>query len=145
MNSIITDVAKCTIHSKNVKLRKKRTKQKQNKRWYNDECRYLKTQLAISKQNLARSPNNKEALQRFLSNKKKYKSSLKKAEKSYRLEMTNKLLNLESNNPKEFWNMIQEMRNWGNKKNDPADNIEPTKSTKLDLGKEREPLIIYLL
>ena len=85
----------------------------------------MKTQLAISKQNLARSPNNKEVLQRFLSNEKKYKSCLKKAEKSYRLEMTNKLLNLESNNPKEFWNMIQEMRNWGNKKNDPADNIEP--------------------
>ena len=35
----------------------------------------------ISKQNLARSPNNKEALQRFLSDKKKYKSCLKKAEK----------------------------------------------------------------
>ena len=41
--------------------------------------------------------------------------------------MTNKLLNLESNNPKEFWNMIQEMRNWENKKNYPADNIEPAK------------------
>ena len=41
--------------------------------------------------------------------------------------MTNKLLNLESNNPKEFWNMIQEMRNWGDKKNYPADNIEPAK------------------
>ena len=49
MNSITTDVAKCTIHSKNVKLRKKGTKQKQNKRWYNDECHYLKTQLFQNK------------------------------------------------------------------------------------------------
>ena len=81
-------------------LRKKRTKQKQNKRWYNDECRYLKTQLAISKQNLARSPNNKEALQRFLYYKKKYKSCLKKAEKSYRLETDKQIIKFRIKQPK---------------------------------------------
>ena len=34
---------------------------------------------------------------------------------------------MESNSPKEFWAVINRMRNWGNETNDPADNIEASK------------------
>ena len=34
---------------------------------------------------------------------------------------------MESNNPKEFWAIINRMRNLGSETNDPADNIEAFK------------------
>ena len=34
---------------------------------------------------------------------------------------------MESNNPKEFWAIINRMRNWGSETNDPADNIEASR------------------
>ena len=34
---------------------------------------------------------------------------------------------MESNNPKEFWAIINRTRNWGSETNDPADNIEASK------------------
>ena len=55
-------------------------------------------------------PFDQHAIQKFIGYKKKYSKCLKKAGKSYMTSMTNMLLDLESKDPKEFWNMINKMR-----------------------------------
>ena len=55
------------------------------------------------------------------------KSSLTKAcresENKFRRELTNKLLGVEKKNPREFWNLVNKMQNWGKGNSDMSDNI----------------------
>ena len=46
------------------------------------------------------------------------------------MSLTNRLLELGNDNPKEFWNQINRMRSWGREKDDAADRIGPQKWTK---------------
>ena len=49
------------------------------------------------------------------------------AEKQHTKDLSNTLLNMESNNPKEFWEIINRTRTCGSETYDPADNIEASK------------------
>ena len=40
--------------------------------------------------------------------------------------MTAKLLEVEKNDPKAFWNLVKKMRNWGKQNNDPSKSIPPS-------------------
>ena len=85
---------------------------------FNDECRMFKSKLNIAKRELQIKPFDQHAIHKFIGYKKKYKKCLnRKAEKSYMPSMTNMLLDLESKDPKEFWNMINIMRSWGSEQN----------------------------
>ena len=113
------------------KIRRRFKKQKckfnsKNKRkCFNHECRMFKSKLNIAKRELQIKPFNQHAIQKFIGYKKEYKKCLKKAEKSYMTSMTNMLLlDLESKDPKEFWNMINKMRSWGSEQNNKDEYIK---------------------
>eukprot|EP00112_Aurelia_sp_Birch-Aquarium-sp1_P021061 Seg5571.1 transcript_id=Seg5571.1/GoldUCD/mRNA.D3Y31 product="putative RNA-directed DNA polymerase from transposon X-element" protein_id=Seg5571.1/GoldUCD/D3Y31 len=55
---------------------------------------------------------------------KEYKRYLRKAEKEYKVDMTNKLLNVEQRDPKLFWKLIKEMRQWGKTNTDDTVSIK---------------------
>ena len=81
----------------------------------------------VAKQNFERNPKDQKLANKFLYYEKQYKKCLKKAEKQHTKDLTNALLNMESNNPKEVWAIINRMRNRGSESNDQADNIEASK------------------
>ena len=56
--------------------------------------------LKVAKQNFERNPEDQTLADKFLYYKKQYNKCLKKAEKQYTKDLTNTLLNMESNNPK---------------------------------------------
>ena len=55
-----------------------------------------------------------------------YKRTCRKAEKSCRNELTKKLFRIGMNDPKGFWNIIEQMNNWGKDKCDETDQIKPS-------------------
>lgn len=63
--------------------------------------------------------------EKFLAARSAYKSACRTAEKSFRQNLTNRLMNMGLNNPKAFWQTVNEMNNWGRSKDDPADRIAP--------------------
>ena len=56
---------------------------------------------------------------------KKHKSTCKKAESSFRRMLLDKLLSVERKNPKQFWGLIKNMKEWGKETSDPSTNITP--------------------
>ena len=106
------------------KKQKHKSDSKNKRKWFNDECRMFKSKLNIAKRELQIKPSDQHAIQKFIGYKKKYKKWLKKAEKSYMTSMTNMLLDLESKDPKEFWNMINKVRSWGSEQNNKDEYIK---------------------
>ena len=102
----------------------------------------FKSKLNTAKRELQIEPFDQHAIQKFIGYKKKYKKCLKKAEKSYMTSLTNMLLDLESKNPKEFWNMINKMRSCCSEQNNKDEYIKV--STWIDhfkrlFNKEKDP------
>ena len=98
----------------------------------------FKSELNIAKRELQIKPFDQHAVKKFIGYKKKYKKCLKKVEKSYMTSMTNMLLDLESKDPKECWNM----RSWGTEQNNKDEYIKV--STWMDhfkrlFNKEKDP------
>ena len=72
-----------------------------------------------------KAPFNRGNFQTLLGRQKNFKSHCKKLETSFRAKMTKKLLNVESKNPKEFWEIVKKMRSWGKQNSDPSTSIHP--------------------
>ena len=147
LNNIIMKVGKnsCKIRRR-FKKQKRKSNYKNKRKWFNDECRMFKSKLNIAKRELQIKPFDQHAIQKFIGYKKKYKKCLKKAEKSYMTSLTNMLLDLESKDSKEFWNMINKMRSWGSERNNKDEYIKV--STWIDhfkrlFNKEKDPDFIH--
>ena len=84
------------------------------KPWFNHECRMARTNHRQSKRNLIfrRSRNLEENTKRL---EKYYKKVLDKSIRTHRQKIRNKINNLKSTNPREYWKII----NSGKKKNSP--------------------------
>ena len=126
---IITTAEQTLDAKKHIKLKNKRPKKQQQskKKWFNDECRKLKSRLNSAKKLVQANPLDPNSRLNFLLVRREYKRCLRKSEKSFRNSLTNKLLDMEGKDPKSFWKIIDDMRSWGSYKNDPGDCIEPSK------------------
>ena len=56
---------------------------------------------------------------------KRYKKACKDSELLFRNKLTKKLLSIEKDNPKGFWDLIKKMKKWGLANEDPSDSIHP--------------------
>ena len=63
--------------------------------------------------------------QLLISARKGYKTTCRKAEANLRKDMLAKLL--EMNDPKQFWKLIKNMKDWGQERQDPSNSISPDK------------------
>ena len=127
INSVLVEAAKESfLPKKRRRIPRKGAKVKKGKQWYSRECASYKSVLRKYGRKLSSSPFDRNTLSLFQKSKKDYKKACRKAEKEYRLKMIEKLKDIQlTEDPKDFWNMIKKMNNWGNEKNDDTDKISP--------------------
>ena len=123
-NQPLLENALKSFPSKNISPRKqKATQVTKPAKWFTNECAKAKNALKRAATAMNKNPFNTNLQQRYVSSKKAYKRTCKKAEVQARTELLDKVLN--ANDPKEFWNMISDMKGWGREKVDPCDTIPP--------------------
>ena len=113
--------------------------------WFNVACLGAKQRYQRAIKSVQKDPFNKQKTYHLITSRKDYKKACRTAESSYRARLLTKLMNIGAEDPKKFWNLLKEMRNWGKEEKDPSDNIPPDKwreyFTKL-LNSDSEPLSI---
>ena len=116
------DATKCFVLWK-YKIKKKTGQTDENKKWFGKDCETLKSEVLSAARNLQRYPKDPIVKGRYHKLKKEYKGLVKYKEHSFREAILNKISDLEGNNPKAFWEMVNELKS--NKDRSLADNIEP--------------------
>ena len=76
--------------------------------------------------NINKNPFDTHSQELLVCTRKEYRRTCRNAESSFRKTMLNKLLSIESNNPKQFWKLIKNMKEWGQDSQDPSDCIPST-------------------
>ncbi len=106
-----------------IKRSKKKTNnRKRRKPGFDQECYALRKEVRSLGRALRRNPYNKQLRDKFIFNSKKYKKMLKKKEKSVRSTLINNLCTLQSQNPKQFWKIVDQLKT---KSSNPVEDIKP--------------------
>ena len=95
--------------------------------WYSRECSNRKKNLKRALKLMKKQPYDRNPREKYIAERKKYRSACKKAEAQFRRKVLNKLLSIEIENPKMFWNTLKQMQGWGREKRDPSTLIPPDK------------------
>ena len=122
MNNVLLNAAKKASFTK--KSRSIIKDRRHTHEWYNKECKANQRILRQYSRKLSQDPFDREMRHNYVKARTKYKKVCRKAEAECRQKLTQKLIRLGQNDPKQFWNTIKEMNNWGKKNNDPTDDID---------------------
>ena len=95
--------------------------------WFKDERHAMKSRLSQARVMLKARPYERNVIDKYIHTRKLCKRCTRKAEKQYKDEMTNKLLEIENQDPKAFWKLIDNMRKWGETSKDSTDTIHQSK------------------
>ena len=95
--------------------------------WYTNSCSASKKRYQRTLNKMTKNPFDKSIQQQYLVARKDYKKKCREAENQCRQRLLNKLLQVEAQDPKEFWKILDKMRHWGKEKPDPSDNVPPDK------------------
>ena len=87
-------------------------------------CSRAKNNLKRAANRLQKNPFNRGCQDQLVNAKKNYKKTCKEAESKYRKHLLEKLLQAED--PKEFWNIMNNMKGWGRETEDPCNSIAPS-------------------
>ena len=110
--------------AKNIQPKKaKKTQVQRPSKWYNISCTQAKNKLKRASKQLNKNPYSTHYQELYIAARKTYKKTCKQAEAHARQKLLDKLM--EVDDPKEFWNMINDMKQWGREKVDPSDTIPP--------------------
>lgn len=93
-----------------IKRSKKKHNHKRKKVGFDQECFSMRREVRSLGRALRRNPYNKQLRDKYLTNSKKYKKLLKKKENFARCKLVNDLCTLQSNNPKQFWKIIDQLK-----------------------------------
>ena len=80
--------------------------------WFTKECKIRRNIMRLHGKDISKNPFDKMKRKKFLEARATYKKPCRKSEKSYRQNLTHKLMEIGLNNPKTFWNIIKKMNNW---------------------------------
>ena len=94
-------------------------------KWFSSECHKAKNKYKRAMNKIRRDPFDVNLQQLLTSARKGYKTTCRKAEANLRKDMLAKLLAM--NDPKQFWKLIKNMREWGQERQDPSNSISPDK------------------
>ena len=125
-NTLITDNVKASFTKPNKRKVSKNSLKNSPKRpakWFKNECIRAKKLYKCRLRKVNKNPFDTDALQRCIASRKEYRSVCRKAEASFRRNMTEKLMTLDSTEHKKFWKTVQHMRKWGNDEVDPSSHI----------------------
>ncbi len=81
------------------------------KKWYDKSCSEMSKNLKLTAYLLSKSPNDPFLRGRLIKNRKEYKKLLKLKKREHHNGLIKKLESLESKNPKEYWNLLKQLRN----------------------------------
>ena len=95
---------------KNLKKMKKTKKKSQKKSWYDETCHEVSKRLKLVAKLLANSPRDPYLRGSFEKTRKDYKRLLKQKKVEWRNSLVKKLESMETNDPKEYWKMVNELR-----------------------------------
>ena len=126
LNEIITAAAMRTFHPKKViRPRKNRVKTKGQK-WFNKECLKHRRIFRKASEMISKHPFDKNLRTKFVKSRSEYQKVRRKAEKSYRGNLTKALLEVGKSDPRMFWDIVDKMNKWGKEKRDPGEKISPS-------------------
>jgi len=108
LNRLLRDTANNSIQIKSNKSKRKR---KAYKKWYNTDCEIARKNLKQIGSKLHKSPFNNKLREDFFRQKKQYKKLLKYKRKTYKQDCINKLENMFTSNPKEYWKTLNDLKN----------------------------------
>ena len=102
-----------------IRTKKKgsRRKIKKNKPWFSIELKRMRNNLLKLGRDLVNTCNNNVTRENFFKLKRKYKTAVCQAKRTFKQSIYNKLENLESVNPKEYWELFEQLKLDGNDKN----------------------------
>ena len=89
---------------------KKKTKKKETKKWYDKTCHEMSKQLKLAAKLLAASPKNPYLRGSLTKTSKDYKKLLRRKKIEHKKQLIQQLEVLEERNPKEYWNLVNELR-----------------------------------
>ena len=124
INQHILDNARKSFRAK-PRNRQKIHKQRKPANWFNQTCLGAKQRYQRAIKGLQKDPFNKQKTQHLLTTRKEYKRACRTAESAFRSKLLTKLMSVGADNPKQFWNLLKDMKNWGKERKDPSDNISP--------------------
>ena len=95
---------------KKEQMKNKSRKKKVQKQWYDDSCSQLSRKLKETTKLLAKSPKNPHFRSNFCKTRKEYNKLLKQKKNEWKKNMIRNLEKLEEKDPKEYWKMVNELR-----------------------------------
>ena len=107
--------------SKVVPLKTNFKKKKAKKKWFDKSCFQLKHELNRLCRRVSKNPLNPTVRKAYIDCRKSYKRLLKYKENLHFIDLKNKLRNLGTNNPKQFWEIIRQLQNYHNESINPID------------------------
>ena len=112
IDMIVDKIGEIYIGTNKKKQQKSRkTNPKHNlKKWYDHTCEDLSRRLKNTAKVLANSPNNPHFRSNLCKTRKQYKKLLKDKKKEWKNQMIRKLEEAEKQDPKEYWRLVNELR-----------------------------------
>jgi hypothetical protein len=120
LHDIFISAARCSLMPK--RIASKTNKRKRCKRWFNNDLKTLRQRVQASSRQLARDPYNPIIRGLHYRDLKHYNRIRKKTFRLYKADMLHKLEQLEENDPKQFWSLLDDLKNNPGKKQ-PSTNI----------------------
>lgn len=115
--------------AKSLQLRTFRTKPKhksvQKKKWFNSQCHTLKKELNHLSKQIKAKPYDKHLHELYFTKRRTYKNTIKCEKRRYKNDLLNKLSHLQSTDPKQFWAVLDKLKNPDSETSITAENISP--------------------
>ena len=89
---------------------RKKNKKSKPKKWYDKSCYELASKLKNTAKLLTDSPNNPHLRGSLCKTRKEYRKLIKFKRQEWKKQMVTQLEKIEANNPKEYWNLVNELR-----------------------------------
>ena len=122
LTEVLYDNAKKCFALKRHRV-KRGTKKSKNKKRFDKDCETAKREVLVAAKTLQRYPKDPIVRGKYHKLKRDYKRSVKYKEHSFRETMLQRISQLESNDPKTFWEMVKKLKTLRNE--NLTDNIDP--------------------
>ncbi len=110
INGILTEAAEIHINRKVSKKVKRKRSKVLKKPWFTDELAALRKSLRKAGRDLVNNCRDDTLRHRFFQLKKKYKLQVKYKKREFKQGLYNRLVNMSENNPKEYWELFNELK-----------------------------------
>ncbi|KAK3099269.1 hypothetical protein FSP39_001936 [Pinctada imbricata] len=112
INTLISELSNLLVGilPRNNKSTEKKKRKSKRQKWYDQDCRDMKSSLYKLNRSLIKNPYDKEIREKFFHIRKSYKKLLRYKMKQYKNEIIEKIDTLKSSNAREFWKLVRELK-----------------------------------